>query len=118
MSYKIYFEPAILCDDKLTLVDWKVELTKEVANYRTATVKCEEFYDLQAQSESFKQTEPNYKNPYDDKFIGDSLRIWEGNKTKGLINVRRLEAQIKLRDSHFQSPINNYVHYPRISRGY
>jgi len=118
MSYRIYFEPAMLCDDKLTLVKWKSELTSEVANYRTATIKCEEFYDLQDQSESFKRTEPNYKNPYDDNSIQDNLRIWEGNKAKGLINVRRLEAKIKLTDTRFQSPIGNYVHYPRISRGF
>ena len=75
MSYRIYFEPAMLCDAKLDLVKLKSELTSEVANYRTATIKCEEFYDLQAQSESFKQTEPNYKNPYDDKYIKNSLSV-------------------------------------------
>ena len=118
MSYKIYFEPAMLCDDKLNIVNWKSELTSEVANYRTATIKCEEFYDLQEQSESFKRTEPNYKNPYDDKSIEDNLKIWEDNKAKCWSKVRRLETKIMSTGTRFQSPIGNYVHYPRISRGY
>jgi len=118
MSYRIYFEPAMLCDDKLTLVEWKAELTTKVADYRTATIKCEEFYDLQEQSEYFKRTEPSYRNPYNDKSIQDNLRIWSGNKAKCLIKVRELEVKIKFADTRFQSPIGNYVHYPRIGRGY
>ena len=47
MSYKIYFEPAMLCDDNgESLFSLKKGLVKSLAQYRTAEVKYEKHTDL------------------------------------------------------------------------
>lgn len=74
MTYRIYFEPVLLCDDNgYHLFQLKTELTTETANYRTAVIKCEEFNDLKEQYRVFKQIEPNYNNPDAEKNIYNNL---------------------------------------------
>jgi hypothetical protein len=75
MSYRIYFEPVMLCDDNgITLYYLKYELTQEVANYRTASVQCEQFNDLKTQLKAFEQAEFGHKNPQRAKTIVDNLK--------------------------------------------
>jgi hypothetical protein len=75
ISYRIYFEPVLLCDDNGNhLFQLKTELTTEAANYRIAEVKCEEYRDLKEQFRKFKEAEPNYNNPEEENKISNSLR--------------------------------------------
>ena len=47
MSYRIYFEPAMLCDDNgESLFSLKKVLVKKLALYRTAEVEYEKYTDL------------------------------------------------------------------------
>jgi hypothetical protein len=47
MSYRIYFEPVLLCDDNGgSLFLLKKDLAKMLADYRTAEVKYEKYTDL------------------------------------------------------------------------
>ena len=115
MTYKIYFEPVILCDDNgWTLYKLKHDLTLATADYRVAEVKCEQYYDLQEQSRIY------FLDPKGDKFVDNDLKLnnWQAEKTKSLMKVRQLEGYIRKYEPGFQSPINNFNYYPRINKGY
>lgn len=60
--YKIYFGTVLLCDDTdiSLLYELKNKLTVEVANYRIASVKVEEYSDLQEQLKEIST--PRYRN--------------------------------------------------------
>lgn len=119
MSYRIYFEPVMLCDDNgWTLFQLKSEITAEVGNYRTAVVKCEQYNDLKAQLEAFKRSEASYSNPDTEKIISDNLKNWEANKWRYLGKVRHLESSIRKIEPNFQSPVNTFNYYPRVGKGY
>lgn len=75
MAYRVYFEPAMLCDDNgYLLFQYKSDLTAQVANFRTAVVKCEHYYDLKDQLESFKEANPEFNNRQQEQNINENLR--------------------------------------------
>ena len=111
----------MLCDginQTETLFELKYKLTTEVGNYRAATIKCEECYDLKDQLEAFKCSQSGYSNSQTEQAISKNLIAWLTNKTKSLITIRDLETSIRKIEPNFQSPIGNFIYYPRISRGY
>jgi hypothetical protein len=120
LAYRVYFDPVVmLCDDNgYRLFQLKSELTTETANYRTAVIKCERYYDLQEQLESFKETNPQYNNPEQERAIADGIRNSLADKIRALAKVRRLETSIRGLTPRFQSPIYDSAYYPRIGRGY
>ena len=71
--YKIYFEPSILCDDGdfYTLYELKTSLTKEMANYNIATIKIEEYNDLQIQLKEIST--PRFRNFSQEEFYTRKL---------------------------------------------
>lgn len=118
MTYKIYFEPVILCDDNgWTLFKLKHNLTLATADYRVAEVKCEQYYDLQEQRRIYKISDPYFSDPNGDKSVKQDLMDWQAKKTLSLTKVREIEGSIRKYEPGFQSPIK-FNYYPRINKGY
>jgi len=105
MSYRIYFEPVILCEPNWTLVELKLNLTHKLADLRLAEVELAKYQDIDEQyravlTEAEAPTRPSTisivrKNGYD-------LRYTIEKKKALLIEAKELETYIKKLDPHYQ----------------
>jgi len=118
MSYRIYFEPVILCEPNWTLVELKLNLTHKLADLRLAEVELAKYQDIDEQyravlTEAEAPTRPSSidivrKNGYD-------LRHTIEKKKALLIKVTELETSIKKLDPHYKSVIVA-TKYPHVGR--
>jgi hypothetical protein len=113
MSYRIYFEPVLLCDDNGgSLFLLKKDLAKMLADYRTAEVKYEKYTDL---SELWRSVTKDGA-PADKEITAlKKSEMYRQDKNQLLIRVHQIEDAIKKLDPHYRSVVIQQQ-YPRIAR--
>ena len=101
--YKIYLDPATLCDDGdwYKLYELKVSLTKEIANYNISIIKVEEYTNLQAQLNEISR--PNLRDFSKENLYSSKLDTWQTRSVNSLNNVRVIEYSITQIDPNFRS---------------
>jgi len=108
MSYKIYFEPAILCDPNWELFHLKIQLTNDISYLRLAELNLAKYQDLDEQyREVLMETQPGTRHSSHElvKQNGADLRRTIELKNDILAKVTQLETAIKKLDPQYQSVI-------------
>jgi len=113
MTYRIYFEPVILCDTNWTLIDLKVELTHEIANFRIAEVEVQKYQDL---GEQYKEVLGRQSSTSLVETINaEKMRLAIQERNAHLTKITGLETSIKKLDPFYHSVITA-TQYPRVGR--
>jgi len=119
MTFRIYFEPVMLCDDHgWTLFQWKNDITNYIGNYRIAIVKIDQYNDLNGQLQAYKYSDPQFNSTSGEEYLANKIQSWQAEKIRNLAKIRELEFAIKAFEPGFQAPINTCNYYPRVGRGY
>ena len=117
MSYKFYFEPAMLCEPNWTLHQLKLQLTLELADLRLAEIEVEKYKDIDEQYREIL-AETRETRPSSNEMVrknGYNLRHTLEIKKALLTKVTQLETSIKKLDPNYQSVIVA-TKYPHVGR--
>jgi len=106
ITYRIYFEPVLLCDDHgYLLYELKRNLTKEIAKWRLADIECALYQDLQEQETKFclkvRTTDLDREEEIHNNLIQSVAKMHNA-----LSNMKDIENTIKKLDPNFKSPID------------